>query len=176
MAAGASWSRYQQRINSWITAATENTSLFLHTLSCFYVFSRYGLFVSKVTGPSMLPTFGGQGDFVIAEAVTPMWGQLKPGDVVICTRPVDPAESIIKRVVAVEGEEVVLYPDRESSEVRRLTVPPGHVWIQGDNLTQSLDSRQYGPVPKALVRGRVVFQVFPKPGWVDNSIEAVRRW
>lgn len=41
--------------------------------------SRYGLFVSKVTGPSMLPTFEGRGDFVIAEAVTPMWGQLGKG-------------------------------------------------------------------------------------------------
>ncbi len=42
--------------------------------------SRYGLFVSKVTGPSMLPTFEGRGDFVIAEAVTPMWGQLEKGE------------------------------------------------------------------------------------------------
>jgi hypothetical protein len=38
-------------------------------------------------------------------------------------------------------------------------VPPGHIWIQGDNPTHSLDSRQYGAVPLALVRGRVVLQV-----------------
>ncbi|EFJ51243.1 hypothetical protein VOLCADRAFT_87856 [Volvox carteri f. nagariensis] len=191
MARGASWHHYQKSFGAWMSAAKANTSTFLHTLSCFYVFSRYGLFVSKVTGPSMRPTFGGQGDYVVAEAVTPMWGDLKPastyvntittaasfprstqleaplllispilGDIVICARPVDPAESIIKRVVALEGDEVVLYPDRESSEVRRVKVPPGHVWIQGDNLTQSLDSRQYGAVPRAMVRGRVIFQGF----------------
>ncbi|KXZ50500.1 hypothetical protein GPECTOR_16g675 [Gonium pectorale] len=142
--------------------------------SCFYVFSRYGLFVTKVTGPSMYPTFGGRGDLVIAEAVTPMWGELQPGDVVICTRPVDPAEAIIKRVTAVQGEEVLLYPDREHAGVRREKVPPGHVWLQGDNPPHSLDSRQYGAVPMALIRGRVVLQVWPRLKWVDSSADAVR--
>ena len=40
-------------------------------------------------------------------------------------------------------------------------VPAGHVWIEGDNPTHSLDSRQYGPVPLALIRGRVLVQVWP---------------
>ena len=43
-----------------------------------------------------------------------------------------------------------------------LQVPAGHIWIQGDNLPASLDSRQYGPVPLALVRGRVVAQLYPR--------------
>lgn len=38
-------------------------------------------------------------------------------------------------------------------------VPPGHVWLTGDNLILSRDSREYGPVPLALVKGRVVAQV-----------------
>ncbi|KAG2447030.1 hypothetical protein HYH02_008182 [Chlamydomonas schloesseri] len=172
----ASAGRRWERLRAWASAAGSHTAVFLHTLSCFYVVSRYGAFLSKVTGPSMFPTFGGRGDFVIAEAVTPIWGQLQQGDVVICTRPVDPAESIIKRVVAMEGEEVVLYPDREHHEVRRIKVPPGHVWIQGDNLTHSLDSRQYGPVPLAMVRGRVLLQVWPRLQWVDNSMDAVRKF
>ncbi|GFH17204.1 mitochondrial inner membrane protease subunit [Haematococcus lacustris] len=40
-------------------------------------------------------------------------------------------------------------------------VPVGHVWIQGDNLLHSLDSRVYGPVPAALLRGRVLYQAGP---------------
>jgi len=35
----------------------------------------------------------------------------------------------------------------------------GHVWLQGDNLIMSRDSREYGPVPLGLVKGRVVCQV-----------------
>lgn len=40
-------------------------------------------------------------------------------------------------------------------------VPSHHVWLQGDNTRNSNDSRHYGPVPVALVRGRVCFKVWP---------------
>ena len=35
------------------------------------------------------------------------------------------------------------------------------VWLQGDNLRNSTDSRNYGPVPLPLVTGRVFFKVWP---------------
>lgn len=35
-----------------------------------------------------------------------------------------------------------------------LQIPRGHVWLAGDNPPQSSDSRQYGPLPQALVSGR----------------------
>ena len=38
-------------------------------------------------------------------------------------------------------------------------VPEGHVWIAGDNAAASRDSRDYGPVPIALVHSRVVAKV-----------------
>eukprot|EP00195_Chlamydomonas_chlamydogama_P015273 CAMPEP_0202893102 /NCGR_PEP_ID=MMETSP1392-20130828/2743_1 /ASSEMBLY_ACC=CAM_ASM_000868 /TAXON_ID=225041 /ORGANISM="Chlamydomonas chlamydogama, Strain SAG 11-48b" /LENGTH=117 /DNA_ID=CAMNT_0049577305 /DNA_START=191 /DNA_END=541 /DNA_ORIENTATION=- len=117
----------------------------------------------------MFPTFAGHGDIVLVEAICKQIDGIKPGDVVICTRPVNPAENIIKRVTAVAGEEVVVYPDRDHAEIRKVEVPAGHVWVQGDNLVHSLDSRQYGPVPLALLKGRVIFQVWPQPksvpGW-----------
>lgn len=40
-----------------------------------------------------------------------------------------------------------------------LTVPPGHVWIEGDNAARSRDSRDFGPIPLGLVRGRAVCKV-----------------
>ncbi|GAX82260.1 hypothetical protein CEUSTIGMA_g9688.t1 [Chlamydomonas eustigma] len=135
--------------------------VFTRSLSCFYVLGTYGAFLSKVSGPSMFPTFSGQGDIVIVEAVSRWLGKISSGDVVICIRPVDPRENIIKRVTAGENEVVVVYPDRDHADIRRVVVPAGHVWIQGDNPTHSLDSRQYGPVPLALIRGRVLLQVWP---------------
>ena len=40
-----------------------------------------------------------------------------------------------------------------------LQVPKGHVWLQGDNAINSTDSRHYGPVPYALLQGRVFLKV-----------------
>lgn len=39
-------------------------------------------------------------------------------------------------------------------------MPKGHVWLEGDNLRNSTDSRCYGPVPYGLIRGRICFKVY----------------
>lgn len=43
-------------------------------------------------------------------------------------------------------------------------VPPGHVWLEGDNAANSTDSRSYGPIPLAMVHGRVFYKVWSSPG------------
>lgn len=40
-------------------------------------------------------------------------------------------------------------------------MPEGHCWVLGDNLTESRDSRTYGPVPLGLVKGKVVAKNVP---------------
>ena len=40
-----------------------------------------------------------------------------------------------------------------------MQVPKGHVWLQGDNAYNSTDSRHYGPVPYALIQGKVFYRV-----------------
>ncbi len=52
------------------------------------------------------------------------------GDVVICVRPVDPSEHVIKRVVAVAGEEVLLYPSKDSAEIRKVKASERHAHMQ----------------------------------------------
>jgi len=55
---------------------------------------------------------------------------------------------------------------------RCLQVPQGHVWLQGDNTLNSTDSRHYGPVPYALLKGRAFCKVhwrLPRCG--TSSIE-----
>uniref|UniRef100_A0A671DIH3 Peptidase S26 domain-containing protein n=1 Tax=Rhinolophus ferrumequinum TaxID=59479 RepID=A0A671DIH3_RHIFE len=43
----------------------------------------------------------------------------------------------------------------------RSYVPTGHVWLEGDTLQNSTDSRYYGPIPYGLIRGRIFFKIWP---------------
>ena len=45
-----------------------------------------------------------------------------------------------------------------------LVVPDGHVWLEGDNPSNSTDSRTYGPIPANLIVGRVLLRLWPIRG------------
>lgn len=42
-------------------------------------------------------------------------------------------------------------------------VPAGHVWLEGDNASQSRDSRMFGPVPLENIRGQLTHLLW-EPG------------
>lgn len=44
---------------------------------------------------------------------------------------------------------------------RTIIVPKGHVWLEGDNSDNSMDSRYYGPVPMGLIQSRVFCKLLP---------------
>ena len=55
-------------------------------------------------------------------------------------------------------------------------VPEGHCWLIGDNVDASRDSRFYGPLPLALIKGKVIARVWPldRRGWFENTLKEVR--
>lgn len=61
--------------------------------------------------------------------------------------------------------------DDRSKKKEYVTIPDGHVWLQGDNEGNSTDSRDYGPVPMEMLRGRVFAKVWPigECGWVERD-------
>uniref|UniRef100_A0A182VZI5 Mitochondrial inner membrane protease subunit n=1 Tax=Anopheles minimus TaxID=112268 RepID=A0A182VZI5_9DIPT len=56
------------------------------------------------------------------------------------------------------GMDTEMAPEPRTSIV---TVPRGHLWIEGDNVQNSSDSRNYGPVPIGLVKSRAVCRLWP---------------
>lgn len=44
--------------------------------------------------------------------------------------------------------------EEEWEEPEMIKVPEGHIWIEGDNQAWSKDSRDFGPIPLALVISR----------------------
>lgn len=44
-----------------------------------------------------------------------------------------------------------------------IIVPKGHLWLEGDNSENSIDSRTYGPVPMGLIQSRAAARIYPDP-------------
>ncbi|KAJ3201944.1 Thioredoxin-like 4A [Clydaea vesicula] len=91
-------------------------------------------------------------DYVIINKLS----KFKRGDVVTCISPINPFRTIVKRLIAVAGDEIFIDPTNNLSE--KIIIPKGHVWLQGDNYESSRDSRFFGPVSINLLQGKVVYK------------------
>lgn len=118
--------------------------------------SRSGI---QVYGPSMLPTMSVQGELVWeSRLINPE--RLKRGDLVTVVSPLDPGRVICKRLIGLPGDVICVDPTGQlAPSTEHVVIPRGHIWISGDNAAESRDSRQYGPVSMALVKGKLVARV-----------------
>jgi len=126
-----------------------------------------------VTSDSMVPAVH-PGAYALALTTSSARDELSPGDLVVFESP-DDGTTNLKRVIALAGQEVairdaVVYVDGAERREPGIDasaidgtyfgpqrVPPGSVFVLGDNREVSVDSRAYGPVPADRVRGRVLF-------------------
>ncbi|KAL6567314.1 hypothetical protein OROGR_000982 [Orobanche gracilis] len=161
-----------QELSPYVKEALHQTARVAEFLCLLHLTSTYVCSAAKTVGPSMLPTFN-EGNIVLAERVTIRSGKVGSGDAVLIRSPEDPTKVMTKRVKGVEGDVVsyVLDP-RNSDEQKTVVVPKGHVWIEGDNKENSRDSRQFGPVPSALIHSRIFFVVWPPKDFrsIDNKV------
>ncbi|KRZ56028.1 Mitochondrial inner membrane protease subunit 1, partial [Trichinella nativa] len=129
---------------------------FFGTIVCsgcvFYVFNEQFYSVTICKGSSMEPTIR-DGEMFIVKSLASQTKTTSRGDVVVAISPEEPSTFICKRVVAIEGEA------QPSHEFRRIRT--GHVWLEGDNKSFSRDSRHYGDVPFALLKGKVIYRIWP---------------
>ncbi len=53
----------------------------------------------------------------------------------------------------------------QKSSFAEMTVPRDYCFVLGDARDDSLDSRQFGPIPYALIKGRADYLYWPAGGW-----------
>ena len=70
------------------------------------------------------------------------------GKIVVFKDPRNPLELACKRVVFTSKYSTAFNP-----------VSRGNIYLLGDNLDNSMDSRNYGPVPIGLIQGIVIYKV-----------------
>lgn len=130
-----------------------------------------------VSSDSMEPTVTA-GSILWLNKAGPRLAGVQSGQLVVFNAPDVPEVTagavLLKRVVATQGQTViirdgVLFVDGSEAEepfVNRrtidgvyfgtVTVPPGHLFVLGDNRETSVDSRDFGPIPATAVQGIIL--------------------
>lgn len=136
----------------------------------FLLCERYILSTGRVTDVSMLPTLSEGQYFLIHKWVYQLRGP-RHGEIVVLRPPRKERWHYVKRVIAVEGDSVLIRsgqvlvnesPLREAyakgkthPDAGPLTVPKGSCFVLGDNRAESEDSRHFGPIPLDRIEGRI---------------------
>lgn len=160
---------------------------FIQTFVVFgAIFSMIYLFVAqphKVSGSSMVPTFQNN-DYILTDKLSYRFSLPKKGDVIVLKNPRNESQDFIKRIIAIPGDSVkiedglvfvngnklneVYLPQNTFSqggsflaEGEQITAGEGQYIVFGDNRNHSSDSREWGPVKRNEIIGKVVFRYFP---------------
>ncbi|CBZ53962.1 Mitochondrial inner membrane signal peptidase,related [Neospora caninum Liverpool] len=162
---------------------SELSRLMQDASSFFYIVSRwtvavslcslcqaYIVWVEQTRGLSMEPTLPADGGLLVVEKISRRiydsslftgHPKLKRGSIVLLVPP-DGEGVVCKRIIGLPGD--VLEVAREEQQFvgyEPVLVPPGHVWVQGDNGEASLDSRTYGCVSQGSILGTAMFSLWP---------------
>ena len=155
-------------------------SLIIALIICVIVFAFF-IRVIDVVGTSMNPTLNNNDKMLVSGLL------YKPsvGDVVVFKKDeYDPDKALVKRVIAVEGQEInmdfekgivyingqpivedyILEPTMNKLDfIGPKTVPEGCVFVMGDNRNASVDSRktEIGMVDTRLILGKAYYVIYP---------------
>ncbi|KAG7869074.1 hypothetical protein KL918_000619 [Ogataea parapolymorpha] len=149
----------------------------IRTVALLHIFSSNVFEVSDTTGESMLPTLAVVNDSAVVDKRYKYGRNVKMGDLIVARKPTEPSSLVTKRITGMPGDIILIDPSKnslqrlnqENLDMQEITpldnssydnyviVPKGHVWVTGDNLNASLDSRTYSVVPLAMIEGKLVY-------------------
>jgi signal peptidase I len=142
----------------------------------------------RVESVSMLPSLE-EGEFVIISKLAYQWDDPERGDIVVFRFPLDPSRRYIKRVVALPGDRVVVRDGKVEVNGITLSEPyiaddplyagewelgPDELFVLGDNRNNSLDSKNWGPLPEDNIIGKaiVIYWPFERLGLIPQYVLA----
>ena len=170
------------RPSSPLRGVLEWVLILLGAVAVAFVIKTFLFQAFYIPSVSMEPTLKVK-DRVIVNKLSYDFHDVHRGDIVVFKSP--PGETgtvkdLIKRVIGLPGETVEARDGQILIDGRPLTepylhdgvttgliephkVPPGHVWVMGDNRPNSKDSRIFGAIDQDLIVGRAFVRVWPVP-------------
>lgn len=144
---------------------------------------RYFIFQPFIVkGASMDPNFR-DGDYLIIDELSYRFKEPKRGEVIVFKFPLNPSNRFIKRIIGLPGETIEIKNNRitvlkdGTSEVLdesfyltndflrtielKVSLKEEEYFVLGDNRPASFDSRNFGPLVKKYIIGRVVLRLWP---------------
>lgn len=138
----------------------------------------------RVSGSSMDPTFSDK-QYILTNIISLRFSKPQQGDVIVFKSPPDPEKDYIKRVIATQGDIILLkdgdvyvngdildqsaylkpsvktYGGSFLREGIAVTVASDSYFVMGDNRPGSSDSREWGFLPAKLLIGKSFFVYWP---------------
>lgn len=162
--------------------------------------NTYFISVTTIDGESMFPTFTTGDQIMFSKLDTYSPKSYKVGDIVVCRFGMNEYDeesnkfvqnntsTYVKRIIAIEGDTVEIASGRvfvndvditdkywNGTEVKdsllRLKVPKGHVFVIGDNINNSVDSRVVNCLPYSNLLGKVIYKIQYKPISESSNIK-----
>lgn len=132
----------------------------------------------SVDGSSMYPTLH-HGERLLVDEISYRFRAPERGDIIVFKYPANPKAKFIKRIVGLPGDTILIRDgtlflngepisepylgERMVGDYGPYVVPPGTVFVLGDNRNYSEDSRyrDVGYVPRNYIVGRAVLRFWP---------------
>jgi signal peptidase I len=174
-----------RRRRRWRRALAETAIMILVAVLLVGLVRAFAFQIFWIPSSSMVPTLGVYDRIVVQKAFF-TWRDVREGDIVVFSHPPldhcgGPQEGdLVKRVIALPGQTIYssgnsIYvngrllaepylphddplgpPVPDASSQHPYRVPPGELYMLGDNRADSCDSRYWGPVMGSSIVGKVV--------------------
>lgn len=150
-------------------------TLLLYAVIRGFLFENY-----RVVGRSMMPTLH-DNQYLAVNKLSYRLHPPERGDIIVFRDPNGDGRKLIKRVIGLEGEAVEIlngqvYVNQQplpepylqepgNYSYRAITVPPGQVFVLGDNRNNSSDSHDWGTLSEEMIVGKAWISYWPPELW-----------
>lgn len=167
------------------------TQTFVVTGAVFFFITYFFFRPFQVSGNSMYSNYKDK-EYIITNLISLRFSNPTHGDVIVFKSPSDQNKDFIKRIIAIQGDEIFiengkvylngnllkeeyLDPGMQTfggaflQEGVKKTVPNGYFFVMGDNRNDSSDSRTWGFVTRKNIKG-ISFFVY----WPLNEVQIIK--